>query len=426
MLQNMLPKNKQKSIAEWLILFILVWSFAWALLTELLQLPIAVMFCIDIAWFFLALLILKNGKELLRASNPVKRMLFVALLFLLSTLVGLALQYQSILYYLWGLRNNMCFFVFLFACILFLKAEDAADCLKWFDILFLINFLVTLFQFFVLGYEQDYLGGIFGVQGGCNRITNAFMMIVVICSVVRYLNQEENVWMCLAKCAAALLVAALAELKMFILEFVAILLLAVLFTKLSRRKIILLIGGFAGAILAVQLLTYIFPGWKGWFSPSRIWETATSAAGYNGHGVEVNRLTAIPIAWSTYLTTWPQKLFGLGLGHCDYSSFSFLTTPFYTEHGHILYAWFQSGFLMLETGLVGVVLYCAFFVVTFFAAHSLERSGKGCAVYCQISKLMSVMCLALLLYNDTLRTYVAYMVFFTLALPFLKSRKEQA
>lgn len=422
----MLQKFKRKSIAEWLAFLILAVSVTSAIWTELLHLPSAVLFCIDIAWFCLALLILLNRKELLHTSTQVKSLLIVVSLFLLSTLIGLALQYQSILYYLWGIRNNLGFFVFFFACILFLKAEDMDGCLKYFDILFIINFFITLYQFFVLGYEQDYLGGIFGVQGGCNRYTNAFMMIVVAYSVVRYLNHEEKGWVCLLKCAAALFIAALAELKMFILEFGAIIILAILFTKFSHRKIILLIGGCIGAVVAINLLTYIFPNWASWFSLSKIWETATSDAGYNGAGVEVNRLTAVPIAWNTYLTTWPQKLFGLGLGHCDYSSFGFLTTPFYTENGYILYTWFQSGFLMLETGLVGVVLYCAFFVITFFAANSLERSGQGCTDYCQISKIMSIMCLVLFIYNDTLRCYAAYMVFFTLALPFIKAAKEHA
>lgn len=420
----MLQKFKQKGLSQWLILFILAMPCVTATLIEILELPSLIQLAIDVACCCLALFLLINWKRMLQEPVQVKCLLAVVALFVLSTVVGLVLQYQSVLYYLWGIRNNFAFFVFFFACILFLKAEDIDGYLKCFDILFVINFVVTLYQFFVLGYEQDFLGGIFGVQRGCNRQTNVFMMIVIASSVVRYLNQKEKAWLCLLKCAASLIVAALAELKMFILEFVAIIALAVLLTKFSRRKIFLLLGGCVGAVVSIRILIFIFPDWVGWFSPKMIWETATSAAGYNGTGVEVNRLTAIPIAWNTYLTTWPQKLFGLGLGHCDYASFAFLTTPFYTQYGHILYTWFHSGFLMLETGLVGVVLYCAIFIAIFFAAHSLERSGQGNPEYCQLAKIMAMMCFALFIYNDTLRNYAAYMVFFTLALPFVKRGKK--
>lgn len=421
----MFSKLKQKSFPQWLILFILAESLAFAVLTELLHLPVAALLCVDAAWCILALWILKDWKALFQSSVQVKCLLTVAVLFFLSTLIGLALQYQSILYYIWGFRNNAGFFVLFFASILYFRAEDTDRCMKALDILFAINLAVSLYQFFVFGYKQDFLGGVFGVQGGCNAMTNVFMMIVITNSVVRYLNQKEKAWVCLLKCAAALCIASLAELKMFILEFGAIIVLAVLFSKFSRRKIYLLIGGWIGAILAIQLLTSIFPYCAGSFTLKQFWQTAASTAGYNGGGVEVNRLTAIPIAWNTYLTTWPQKLFGLGLGHCDHSSLSILTSPFYTEHGHILYTWFQSGFLMLETGLVGVVLYCGFFASVFFAAHSLERSGKGDTVYCQMAKILALLCFVLFVYDYSLRSYLGYLLYFSLSLPFLGRQKNQ-
>lgn len=420
MLQNL----KKKSLPEMIILMMLAIFFATSTMLEFLHIPSRILLILDGLWCILGIMILIHWRKIYTASVPVKVLLAAVAAFLASTFVGLAFGYQSILYYLWGLRNNFSYFVFFFACVLFLKAEDLDGYMKCLDILFVINFLVTLYQFFVLGYEQDYLGGIFGVQGGCNRQTNVFMMIVVTYSMVCYLNQKEKAWVCLLKCGISLLIAAMAELKMFILEFAAIVVLAVLLTKFSRRKIYLLIAGFVGALISIRLLTMIFPGWAGWFSLEKIWETATSAAGYNGHGVEVNRLTAIPIAWDTYLNTWPQKLFGLGLGHCDYSTLNFLVTPFYQQYGHILYTWFHSGFLMLETGLVGVVLYCSFFVVVFFAAYTVKRKNQVMEDYCVTVMILSAMCLLLFIYNDTLRCYAGYFINFVLAMPFVKASKQ--
>ncbi|MGM9549217.1 MAG: hypothetical protein ACI3V5_05175 [Faecousia sp.] len=419
----MLQKLKQKTFPWWMILLIMAMPFAAAILTELLCLPSAVLSFVDAAWICLLVLILKDWKRLRSQSVQVRCIFAAVLLFFLSTLVGLALGYQSVLYYLWGLRNNFSYFVFFFACVLYLKSEDVDWYWKCFDALFAVNFLVTLFQFFVLKYEQDYLGGIFGVQQGCNRQTNVFLMIVVTYSIVRYLNQKEKPWVCLLKCAMALLIAALAELKMFILEFAAIVVLAVLLTKFSRRKIFLLIGGAVGAVVAIQLLTFFFPYWEGWFSLEKIWSTATDSGGYTGimPDGEVNRLTVVPIAWTTYLTTWPQKLFGLGLGQCDFGPFGFLMTPFYVEHHEILYTLFHSGMLMLETGLVGLILYCGILITIFAAVHSIERRGRGNLECCQTAKILALMCFALLIYNESLRScYTGYMAFFILALPFIK------
>lgn len=422
----MFSKLKQSHFPQLLILFILAVYFLTATLTQLLHLPLVIQMLMDVAWCLLGVLILINWRSLFQSSIQVKALLAVVVLFFLSTLVGLALNYQCILYYLWGIRNNFAYLVFFFACILFLKAERIQDYWKCFDLLFAVNFLVTLFQFFILGYEQDYLGGIFGVQQGCNSRTNAFLMIVITCSIVRYLNQQEKAWVCLLKCAMALIIAALAELKMFILEFCVIIVLAVLLTKFSRRKLYLLIGGCIGGILAIQILTWIFPEWAGTFSVKGFWEIAASTNGYTGAGDgEFNRLTAIPMAWSTYLTTWQQKLFGLGLGNCDYSPYAFLTTPFYTQYGATHYTWLHSGFLMLETGLVGVVLYCGIFAAIFFAVHSLERRGTGDTVCCQTAKILALMCLLLIIYNVSLREYTAYMLFFVLALPFVSSGSGQ-
>ena len=408
-----------------LIAGIIAMPFISGIVTEMFDLPVALLFYADLSWAVLTLLILKDYRRMFQWNHEQKILLFVTMAFLLSTFVGLILQYQSILYYLWGIRNNVGFFVFFYACILYLRKGDISKIWRIFDGIFWLNFVVTLFQFFILGYEQDYLGGIFGVIGGCNRSTNVFLVVVTVHSMLAYLNEEEKTYYFLLKCASALLIAAMAELKMYILEFGVITILALLFAKNSRRKLYLVVTAFVAIFLGIQILTWIFPGWSGWFRPSKILQTALDSSGYNGSGVEVNRLTAIPIAWNTYLTTWPQKLFGLGLGHCDFSSFSFLTTPFYLENANILYTWFYSGFLMLETGLVGVVLYCAFFAAVFFCSWRVERKTDADKTTCQTAKIMSLICLLMFVYDSSMRSYIAFVAFLVLALPFVQSDSRQ-
>lgn len=419
----MFKKISKPSFSNVLLLLILGSIFLSAFLTELLPIPRAFMLFVDVAWGLLFLLLIHNASELAHVSLSVKLLLGVVLAFFLSTVVGFLLGGQSPLLYAWGLRNNLCFFVFFFGCVLFLPGERISNCLQALDILFWIHFLVAVFQFLVLGKYQDFLGGIFGTSIGCNAFVNVFQIIIVTRSILRYFNHEEGTFLCLVKCGAALVVAALGEIKVFFFEFAAIALLAMLFTKFSKRKIVLFAGGAIGIVLAILLLDAITPGWASWFRPSRIWDYVASSNGYTGTG-DMNRLTAIPLCWSNFLTSIPQKLFGLGLGNCDSSPISFLTSSFYNENGHLRYNWFTSSMIMLETGLIGTVLYLSFFVVIFFCSFYQLRKNDGNSILYQMTIVLAPMCLVLFLFDSSMRTEPAYMMYFALALPFVKRQER--
>ena len=412
-----IKKPRQHSKPEWLIIFMLVMPFLISFLTELLPFPSAVKYTIDLGWLLLVLFMVRSGMRL--PSRYSQHLLFVVLAFFAFTVVGFLLGYQSVLYYVWGFRNNARFFVFFFACILFLNSESVEPLLQLMDTLFVINFFITLYQFFILDISQDYLGGIFGVESGCNGYTNIFLVIVITRSILRYLNYAESTKSCLMKCAMALLITALAELKIFLVEFVLIVFLAMLVTKHSQRKLLLICAACIGLVLSMQLLVTVFPYWAGKLNVAEMWEEIASDEGYTDAG-DLNRMTAVPDAMAMFLHTLPQKLFGLGLGNCDTSSFSFLNTPFYEENSWLHYSWFSSSFLVLETGLVGLVLYVLFFLLIFFAVRNLEHSGKGHMEYCQLASILSLICLVLIIYNISLRTEAGYMMFFMLALPFIK------
>lgn len=365
-----------------------------------------------------------SWKQFGKCVPQVKWMLASALVFFGLTLVGQILGYQDYRYYLAGLNNNGRFFIFFFGCVLFLRAEYRDSLMKAWDVLFWVNFVLSLYQCFVLGFKCDNLGGIFGTELGCNAYTNVFFLVSISLSVLRYMSQQEKAWQCLLRCAAALVVTAMAELKMFVLEFAGILVLAMLLTKFSRQKMILLVCGGLGLLACIRLMIFIFPMWAGWFNFRSIWETATASTGYSSIG-DWNRLTAVPIAWNEYLLTMPQKLFGLGLGNCDFSTISGWSSPFYAESYMTNYTQFSSGLIMLETGLVGTIAYVGFFLVVFWSANSLRRSGRGDVVYCQLTEIMALMSLVLFIYNCTLRTETGYMVFFTLALAFVRGKETQ-
>lgn len=409
---------KKRSQAEWLVTYIFVLPFAFSFLMDVLYIPSVIKYTIDFALVLLVFIMYLNKKNM---KNPhVAGIMRVVTAFVLVTIVGFVLQYQSIIYYLWGMRNNIRFFAFFMMCTMMMKRESADSCMNLMDGLFYINIIVSLYQIFILHAHQDRVGGIFGSSRGCNAYTNIYLMIMVAWHMLRYMNNEETLMKLVTRCGLSLTIAALAELKMFLFEFAIITVLATMMTKFSVRKLWIIIGAAVGLVVGIQIIKRMFPFFADWFNLSTILEYATSDKGYT-YGNDINRLSALAISWNKFLGTWQEKLFGLGLGNCDYSSsFSFLTTPFYEKNGYLNYVWFSSAFMMLETGLVGLTLYVYFFIRVYSSAKKVEKNETQNPIYCQLAKIMALMAPVLIIYNCSLRMECAYMFYFVLALPFLR------
>ena len=216
----------------------------------------------------------------------------------------------------------------------------------------------------------------------------------------------------------ALLIAALAELKFFFMEFLLVVTLAVMFTNFTWRKFWLIFGSFTAVFVGALLLTYIFPGFAGFFTLSHFFEVATAKKGYTGSG-DLNRLTAITTANELWLKSFGQRLFGLGLGNCDTSSFAFLNTPFFQSYENMHYTWLSHAMMYLECGWVGLMFYFGFFVLVWLRIHKIEKQMSGTAKsYCRIARIMAVLCCVIAIYNSSLRTEAGYMAYFVLAVPF--------
>ena len=306
-------KIKRRTLSQWLTLMLVMMPFAFGSLIHLLHVPSAVKYTLDVAWVILLVTMYCYQKAL--PIRKEKKLIAWTLLFFVCTLLAYLPLFQSGLYYLWGGRNLFRFYVAFFAFALLLSQEDVERTMKWFDRLFWVNFVVSLIQYYIYGYKWDYLGGIFGVEQGCNGYTNLFFSIVLTKSVVLYMEKKEKLWLSLAKFSAAMVVAALAELKFFFVEAILIVVLAALFTNFTWRKLLLIIGCLTAVVIGAALLTLVFPHLAGWFSLNWFWETATSDVGYTGSG-DLNRLTAIPQINELWLTHWSQRIFGSRTGYC--------------------------------------------------------------------------------------------------------------
>lgn len=420
---NFTLRIKKRSQPGWLMWLIIMLPFFLGTLNELLGLPWAIRYTLDAAWGVLLVLMLYAQKRL--CWKPVQGILGWICFFLVYTAAVYAVEYQSYLYYLWGVRNNFRFYMAFLAVALFLRLRDIEDYLKIFDILFWINAAVSVFQFFGQGINGDYLGGIFGTEKGANGYTNIFFVIVVTKSMLCYLQKKEKTWACISKCAMALIVAAMAELKFFFAEFVLILALAVLFTDFSWRKFLVIAGGSVAVIGCAALLVVFFPSFEGFFSVEWLYENALSDKGYTSSG-DLNRLNAIPQINDLWLKNWSQQLFGYGLGNCDTATFAIVNTPFHEAYGHMHYTWIHYAFMYLECGWIGLIFYFGFFWLTYRKARKVGRYAQGKEkVYCLLAAVVSVCCISVAVYNASLRTEAGYMVYFVLSLPYVIEREQK-
>ena len=403
-----------------MMLFIFFFPAAQAFLTELLPIPDAIKFLCDV---FLVLLLLKLfSQRFTKIDNYSMPFVVIVGLFFFITLVGYLFNYQSVFYYLWGLRNNIRMFVAFFAFAYLADWEDAKGWIKALDVLFVINFAVVILQYFS-GYGQDYIGGIFGTSKGCNGSLLIFLCIVFAKTILSFMRGKEKMSKCIFVSVASLLVSTLSELKMFFILFILILFMASFMTAHSIKKTLFFAFGAVLVVLFGTLLTVLYKDFTDFLSFDSLIKALTDT-GY-ATDEDIGRFTALPVISQRFLPGFFRKLFGLGLGNCDSSSLSMFNTPFFESHQTVHYSYFSYAFLFLETGFVGLALYASFFVASFFVSRKLKKLEMADEFACQMSIILSVISLILLVYNSSLRMEIGFMLFFVLALPIISANEQR-
>ena len=350
---------KKRSLSEIILFLVFIIPVVSQIFIEFFKIPSVITYFIDasLVIFVVILLLRKNfifSRELLPFSC-------VILFFLTYTLTIYLFNFQSPFYYFWGVRNYFRFYVAFFAFTLMLNKNKAEDYLKILDILYWVNAAVVAVQIF-LGYRQDNLGGLFGVHKGCNGSLLVFITIVVAKSLLDFMSGKEKISLCFMKISVALINSAFAELKIFFFLFVGLVILATLLTSFSWKKVVFLLISAILVFISSMLLTLVFDIFQGFFS----WEAIITQLTLENYASDndIGRFTAFKGISERFLKTIPQQLFGMGLGNCDTSSIPIFNTSFYDSYVSTHYSIFSHSFLFIETGLIGFVTYCTFFVIS--------------------------------------------------------------
>ena len=410
---------RNRTLLSWLALIVSLWSVLFCSINNLPGPASFIKYLPD--GILLVMLLLCIGRKKAVIKRNVLLPLKVALAFFIFCFLVYLFRYQSVAYFLWGFRNNFRFYIAFFVFVAYLDETDVGTWFKTMDILFWVNAVLSVLQFVVLGIDGDSLGGIFGIQGGSNGFTMCFMSVVVGKSLLENFHGEEKTVMSLLKCAAAIMIATMAEMKFFFFVMIYLLIAAAIMTHFSAKKVIYLLLTLGSLMLAAALLVEWF-GFEGFFSLERLWESATQQ-NYSSSG-DINRLSAIPGLIQRLDLSLLEQTFGMGLGNCDTSAFAVCNTPFYQQYGYLHYTWFTSAMVFLETGYVGLGIYLSFFAVCFYRARKNNKDGVGNQLFNRLAVIMSLLCAVLVVYNSSLRIEAGYMVYFVLALPFMRQSSE--
>lgn len=339
----------------------------------------------------------------------------------LSSIINLV--YPSM--FMWGLRNNIRFFLFFFLCVALLSKRDIEKFINMLKKFFWLNVLMMTFQYFVQGYRDDYLGGFFGVSSGCNAYVCVMISLITVIILAEFNSSKILIGKVFMYCIACMYIATLSELKIYFLEFVLIvfvqLLYTILCTKPSAKTVGICIA--MGIIIATGLLLIkkYNPAILNIFLDSDAREYYLSGNGYTNSG-DLNRFSAIQKLYAKFFKGDElHTLLGFGVGNCDTSKFSFLQSEFFKKYEYLHYRWFTHAWVFLEQGSIGLILLVAFFLsILIFVVRTRKKREL---LYNLIGISFIPTCLIGIIYNNALELETLYIISLACSIPFVVRKK---
>ena len=281
----------------------------------------------------------------------------IVIAMIIFSIIGLIINGQSILLYIWGFRNIYRFFGFIFSCIVLLQKEDIKKIFSILNVFLIINFILCIYQYFILHVGGDHIGGIFGTATGVNGYMNIYLVIMFSYALADYLYKNKSFTYLIVVSIIVLFIAAISELKMFFVEFIIIAFLGVLLSNFNRRTFLLVAVSALGLYVSVNVLYVIYPSFKDFFNADTI-ISYSSERGYSTED-ELNRLTAIKTIDKMFLDNTSKKILGIGLGSAETSQIKTFNSSFFDKYGlQLKYTWFSHAFMLWIFWID--IIYCIF------------------------------------------------------------------
>lgn len=331
----------------------------------------------------------------------------------------------SFLFTIIEVRNVIRFPIFFLICVTFLQQSNIETIFNILTKFFYVNFVMILYQYITyhpagIWTRGDYLNGFFGTSIGGNTYVNALMLCVVSYWFCKWCKRECVIWKFLLPLGISVVIAALIELKAYLVEAVIL----YIWYFFSQRKtvkelaknIMIIIVIFVVAYFALQFMYQEYPWFRGTMSLNGIFKLTTDTSGYTGKN-DLNRLTAIfTISDYMFKGRITDILVGIGLGNGAVYSLGGTFTKFCQMYESTHYSWFSSAYIFVQCGGIGLFLYIYSFIYLFIKKKNIY--------YKFLSQTMTLLALVLIIYNETLKTDAGYFVYFAIASGFISDENS--
>lgn len=343
---------------------------------------------------------------------------------ILVIFIGIALNMQSPLLILWGARNNFRFLIFSVMVLTFMSPDDIRWIERKFNFLILINFALILYEYLFLGSVGDYLGGVFGVSQGCNGGLNIFLVIMSAYYIINFIETDgvSTFWL-IVFFITSIIIGGLSELKFLFIELILVVLICGVFSRWSLKKIIMIVLGILVVQLGFSIYAISNPNYADNASISALWNSITSSTSY-GTENDIGRSNQIEYVMDHFLHTPMERLFGIGFGNGEYSStFDFFTSETYRQYSSTHYFWFSAAWMLLETGLIGLIVYLSIFIL--YALDMLKRYRCNDDSYYLFGFILAIMTVINVFYNVAMRTDYGYLMYFAMMIPYIMEKEKR-
>ena len=406
---------KIKVSAKNIIKFIIFFSIAVSSLSSEIGLPQSlfyindILLCLVLCLYYKKLNVFKKLK--LKGINYI---LVILISVILIGIIGNLVPLQMIL---WGMRNTFRGILFLFLCVACLNYDDVSSILEVFIKLQYLNFALGIYQYFVLGLKQDTVGGIFG-HGNGNALC-IFCVIVCSYTIINYMNEKVGLGSMLFCIISSFILAGLAEEKFLIFEIIITIILALALSKKSFIKLAIIPVFILMIFYGLQISEILLPGIMKQITSVNYIEKYVTASWVGSYYIpRIGSYSFISDRIFHGNMFW--KLFGLGMGNCDTSSFGFLQSYYYNRYGFMNYRWIFQQWTIMENGIVGFLSFVLFFIVIIFYLFKIRKKFVGrekCII--DTSIITAIISIITMWMNNTLKVDTSYIPYFVIARGFV-------
>lgn len=398
--------NKPRALLLFQILYCTIFGF----LIDDLHAPQIIQYLADYVNLLLLMNLLLCPRKKLEVLKKLKLPLAVMCSILLLNLFSSVANQSGLIHFLWGLRINLRFLVVFVASAVYFDKSAVKAVRK---LLYFIVAMETVFcfsQYVLLGIRGDLVGGTFGDHGTGMILT--FFSIVFLFVSCLHMEKKASLSTCVLILLLGVGVCAIGEGKAIVVFDAAVFLCIFLFSKRLSQKFQIVLFSALGILLATYLIGIFYSGFSNFFQLS-VMQKYLTQGGYGN--AQINRLNGIQII-SKYLTPLQQWI-GVGLGNAASSQFPDLIGVYYQQYKNLCVDWFAFSYYYMESGIIGLVLYLAFFVSCYLAYRKIDKVHRSVGRLFEFT--MVLICLMSAFYASIIKTeYLGYLIYALLALPF--------